>query len=61
MRLDLSQLRAGFRGDILTPDDPGYENARVLFNTRIRTRPAVLCRCTSTDDVVSAVRFARES
>jgi FAD/FMN-containing dehydrogenase len=61
VRLDLSQLRAGFRGDILTPDDPGYENARVLFNTRIRTRPAVLCRCTSTDDVVSAVRFARES
>jgi FAD/FMN-containing dehydrogenase len=32
-----------------------------LFNTRIRTRPAVLCRCTDTDDVVAAVRFARHA
>jgi FAD/FMN-containing dehydrogenase len=58
---DLTALRARFSGDILTPADPGYESARVLFNTRIRTRPAVLCRCSSTDDVVEAVHFARRS
>ena len=58
---DLSALRARFQGDIVTPADPGYESARVLFNARIRTRPAVLCRCSSTDDVVEAVRFAREA
>lgn len=61
MRLDLSSLRDRFRGDIVTPADPVYEGARVLFNTRIRTRPAILCRCSGTDDVVEAVRFAREA
>jgi FAD/FMN-containing dehydrogenase len=59
--LDLSALRARFGGDIFTPTDPGYETVRVLFNRRIQNRPAVLCRCASTDDVVEAVRFAREA
>jgi FAD/FMN-containing dehydrogenase len=61
VRPDLSALRSTFRGPIVTPSDPGYESARVLFNTRVRTRPAVLCRCEDTDDVVTAVRFAREA
>ncbi len=60
MRPDLSTLRSRFRGVIVTPSDPWYEGARVLFNTRIRTRPAILCRCGDTDDVVEAVRFARD-
>jgi FAD/FMN-containing dehydrogenase len=58
---DLSKLRERFRGAIVTPTDPRYEGARVLFNTRIRTRPAVLCLCSSTEDVVEAVRFARDA
>jgi FAD/FMN-containing dehydrogenase len=61
MHPDLSQLREGFRGAIITPTDPRYEGARVLFNTRVRTRPAVLCLCRSTEDVVAAVRFARDA
>ncbi len=61
MRPDLTALRQTFRGTIVTPFDPGYEAARVLFNTRIRTRPAVLCQCADTGDVVAAVRFAREA
>ena len=61
MPVDLSGLRAGFSGTIVTPYDPSYEGARVVFNNRVRTRPAVLCQCRSTDDVVTAVRFAREA
>src|SRR3954466_7157067 len=61
MRPDLTALRKSFRGDVLSAYDPGYEAARVLFNTRIRTRPAVLCRCADTRDVVTAVRFARDA
>ncbi len=61
MVLDLSRLRESFRGEIVTPYDPAYEGARVLFNSRVRTRPAVMCRCSSTDDVVTAIRFAREA
>jgi FAD/FMN-containing dehydrogenase len=61
MHPDLTALRERFRGEIFTPADPGYEDARVLFNRRIRTRPAVICRCSSTDDVVDVVRFARDT
>ena len=61
MRPDLPALRAGFHGTVLSPYDPGYEEARVLFNTRVRTRPVVLCRCAGTGDVAAAVRFAREA
>jgi FAD/FMN-containing dehydrogenase len=59
--LDLTRLRHSFDGTIVTPFDPWYEGARVLFNNRVRTRPSVLCRCAGTQDVVAAVRFARES
>jgi FAD/FMN-containing dehydrogenase len=59
MRLDLSRLRDTFRGSIVTPYDPHYEGARVLFNNRVRTQPAVLCQCSDTDDVSAAIRFAR--
>jgi FAD/FMN-containing dehydrogenase len=61
MQLDLAKLRERFRGAIVTPTDPRYEATRVLFNTRIRTRPAALCLCSSTQDVVEAVRFARDA
>ena len=61
MRPDLSDLQDRFRGDIITTNDPRYEPARVLFNTRIRTRPSILCRCAGTEDVVAAVRFARDA
>jgi FAD/FMN-containing dehydrogenase len=55
------RFRDRFRGELIPVNDPGYEAARVLFNTRIRTRPAMLARCTSTGDVVEAVRFARDA
>ncbi len=61
MRPDLTALRQTFHGTLVTPFDPGYEAARVLYNTRIRTRPAVVCQCADTDDVVAAVRFARDA
>jgi len=61
MRPDLTKLRANFRGAVVSANDPGFEAARVLFNTRVRTRPAVICRCADTADVVTAVRFARDA
>ncbi|HTJ35137.1 MAG TPA: FAD-binding oxidoreductase [Dactylosporangium sp.] len=60
MRLDLSGLSSSFRGSLITPYDPDYESARVLFNTRVRTRPALIARCADAGDVAAAIRFARE-
>jgi FAD/FMN-containing dehydrogenase len=53
-------LRADFRGPLLLPTDPGYDDARAIWNAMIDRRPAVIARCTGTADVVAAVNFGRE-
>jgi len=49
---------AGFAGEVLRPDDAGYDEHRRLFNAMHDRRPALIARATSTDDVVAAVRHA---
>jgi FAD/FMN-containing dehydrogenase len=56
----MAAFQDSFRGEIFTPGDPGYDGARVVWNGMIDRRPAVVARCTGVDDVVSAIRFARE-
>lgn len=55
-----TRLISEFAGELIAPDDPKYEEARGLFNGRIDKRPALICRCTSTQDVQSALAYARE-
>src|SRR6185437_8495483 len=57
----IEQLKAGFQGAILLPSDAGYEGARAIWNAMIDKRPAVIARCTSTADVVRAVKFAKDN
>ena len=49
-----------FAGQIIRPDDPEYDAARVVWNGMADRRPALIARCAGVDDVVAAVRFARE-
>ena len=58
--MNLDALRPHFRGEILTPSSPGYDAARRLWNGMIDRRPAAIARCTSAQDVVAAVRFAKD-
>ena len=53
-------LRARFRGALLRPGEEGYDEARRIWNGAIDRRPALIARCAGADDVVEAVRFARE-
>jgi FAD/FMN-containing dehydrogenase len=50
---------AGFHGELLRPPDPGYEQARRLWNGAIDRRPAVIARCTGAADVVAGIGHAR--
>jgi FAD/FMN-containing dehydrogenase len=50
----------GFGGEVLSPGDTGYDEARAVFNGMIDRRPVKIAVCTSTDDVVAAVTFARD-
>src|SRR5215208_441861 len=56
----VGELRTRFRGALLRPGEEGYDEARRIWNGAIDRRPALIARCAGTDDVVEAVRFARE-
>ncbi|QXJ21308.1 FAD-binding oxidoreductase [Actinomadura graeca] len=56
----VTDLHAGFAGDVIQPDDPGYDEARTLFNAMIDRRPALIAQCASDDDVARAVRTGRD-
>ena len=46
---------------LLKPGDAQYEEARRIHNGMIDKHPSVIARCTSTADVVDAVRLGREA
>ena len=54
-----SAFADGFRGDLVSPGDPGYDDARQLFNGMIDKHPALIARCADVADVISAVDYAR--
>ncbi|MDQ4040219.1 MAG: FAD-binding oxidoreductase [Actinomycetota bacterium] len=56
-----SGLAESFRGELVGPDHPGYDEHRKVWNGSIDRRPALIARCTGVADVVAAVRFAREA
>jgi FAD/FMN-containing dehydrogenase len=57
----IDSLRGGFSGALICPGDSEYEEARLVWNAMIDKRPAVVARCSSTDDVVAALNFARQN
>jgi len=54
-------LGEGFSGEVLTPADAGYDEARKIHNGLIDKHPALIARCRNTADVVAAVDAAREA
>lgn len=57
----IEELKGIFRGEILLPDDEGYESAREIWNGMFDRKPAVIARCVGTSDVINAVNFARNN
>jgi len=56
----ISDLRKRLSGPLVVGGDAGYDEARTIWNRMIDRRPALIARCAGTDDVVTALRFARE-
>jgi FAD/FMN-containing dehydrogenase len=56
----LTGLEAGFRGELVGRDHPGYDEHRKIWNGSIDRRPALIARCAGVADVIAAVKFARE-
>jgi FAD/FMN-containing dehydrogenase len=55
----LGELAQALRGDLIRPDDPGYDEARSIWNGAHDRRPALIVRCRGVADVLKAVEFAR--
>lgn len=47
-------------GEVLAPGDPGYDEARGVFNAMIDRRPYVVIRCVDRADVKRGIDFARD-
>src|SRR5215813_15035766 len=52
------KLRGTIKGSVLVPADPGYEEARQIWNAMINRRPAVIVQCVQAEDVPLVIRFA---
>jgi FAD/FMN-containing dehydrogenase len=55
----IATLRSSIRGSVTGPDDPGYDEARSVWNAMIDRRPAVIVGAADANDVVAGVRAAR--
>ena len=42
---DLARLRRRLDGQVLLPEEPGYDQARQVWNAMVDRRPAVIVRC----------------
>ena len=57
----IGRLSERISGEVITPSDTGYDEACKVLNAMIDRRPSVVVRCTSTEDVIAAVNYAREN
>jgi FAD binding domain/Berberine and berberine like len=56
-----SALRSQFKGELLRPGDPPYEDARTIWNGVVSQRPGLIARCLDVNDVRSAIGAATDT
>ncbi len=56
----VNALRSRLRGSALFSGDPGYDDARSVWNAMIDKRPGLIVQCAGVADVLQAIRFARD-
>jgi FAD/FMN-containing dehydrogenase len=57
----IEEFKASLRGELIQPNDEGYDDARSLYNGMIDKRPRLIARCADVADVMTAVHFGREN
>ncbi len=57
----VEEFKNKLRGQMILPDDDGYDEARTLYNAMIDRRPALIIRCAGVSDVIDSVNFARDN
>ena len=57
----IEALKQRLEGTIILPGEPGYDEARSIWNGMIDRKPAVIVRCQTEADVMHAIKYAREN
>jgi FAD/FMN-containing dehydrogenase len=55
-----ADLKTRVKGPVLLPGDPGYDEARSVWNGMIDRRPALIVRCLGVADVIASVNAGRD-
>lgn len=58
---NIQGLTKKVKGKAILSSDPGYDEARRIWNAMIDRRPAVIVQCAHTDDIPIAIAFARDN
>jgi FAD/FMN-containing dehydrogenase len=61
MAVAFDTLKSLLRGELIQPEDAGYDEARKLYNGMIDKRPRAIARCVDVADVIASVNYAREN
>jgi FAD/FMN-containing dehydrogenase len=56
----IDQFAQQLRGTLIDRDNPGYDDARKVYNGMIDRKPLLIARCADVADVIACVNFARE-
>jgi FAD/FMN-containing dehydrogenase len=56
----IEALQSTLRGEFIQPADPGYDQARTLWNAMVDRRPAAIAHCSGVADVVHSVEIAKQ-
>src|SRR3990172_6614634 len=56
----MDDVRAVMRGEVIGPQDDGYDDARTVYNAMIDRRPDIIVRAADVADVIEAVNLARD-
>ncbi|MDG5758798.1 FAD-binding oxidoreductase [Natronococcus sp. A-GB1] len=57
---EIEQFGETLRGDLIQPDDPEFDDTRVIYNAMIDEHPRLIARCSNVADVITAVNFGRD-
>jgi len=59
--IDTKSFRSAFHGQVFEPADPGYDQARQIWNASVNKHPRVIARCSGVADVIAAVDVGRSN
>ncbi len=55
----IAAFKGALQGQLLSPGDDGYDQARAVWNGMIDRQPALIACCTEAADVIQCINFAR--